>query len=234
MAKTLLDGVNEVLERKGIIQGDASVLTTLTDSSRQRAINLAIDAWNEGIDKLYSRTHLPKPNELAEDTITLATSDRDYVLAADMNQLYFPLIDETNGYFIEEYKEGYLHLVNSQPYPNNETGLPNYACIRPTDGQLYLDRIPTANENGYVFKYRYDKELVMSAATDTVPFKDVVFRQMVRVVGEIFSRDFSKDFNQQILNSSLATAGRYLIQQQQKSSYLPERTHKNNTDPFED
>lgn len=233
MAKTLLDCVNEVLERKGIIQGDTSLLTTLTDSSRQRSINLAIDAWNEGIDKLYSRTNLPKPNELAEDTITLATSDRDYALAADLNQLYFPLIDETNGYFIEEYKQGYLHLVNSQPYPNNETGLPSYACIRPTDGQLYLDRIPTANENGYVFKYRYDKELVLSDAADTVPFKDVVFRAMVRAVAEIFSRDFSRTYEPQIFNSAMADAGRYLIQQQQKSSYLPERTTKTNSDPFE-
>ena len=234
MAKTLLDGVNEVLERKGIIQGDTAVLTSLTDSSRQRPINLAIDAWNEAIDLLYSKSSLPKPNELAENTITLATSDRDYALQTDVNQLYFPLIDETNGYFIEEYQQGYLHLVNSQPYPNNETGLPNYACIRPTDGELYLDRIPTSNENGYVFKYRYDKELVLTVAADTVPFKDVVFRQMVRAVGEIFSRDYSKEYDNAILNKAIAAASRYLIQKQQKDSWLPGRNNKNNTDPFED
>jgi len=233
MAKTLLNGVNEVLERLGIIQGDTAVLTSLTDSSRQRAINLTIDAWNEGIDLLYSMSNLPKPNELAENTITLVTSDRDYALQTDVNQIYFPLVDETNGYYIDEYPEGYLHLVTSQNVPANYTGLATYACIRPTDGQLYLDRIPTASENGLVFKYRYDKELALSILTDTVPFKDVVFRQMVRVVSEIVSREIGKEFSQDIYNEALSTASRYLNQQQQRDSYIPGRISSNQTDPYE-
>ena len=233
MAKTLLNGVNDVLERIGIIQGDTAVLTTLTDSSRQRSINLTIDAWNEAIDLLYSVCSLPKPNELAENTITLATSDRDYALQTDLNVLYFPLVDETNGYYIMEYEQGYNHLVAMQNVPANYTGLPTYACIRPTDGELYLDRIPTATENGLVFKYRYDKELVMSILTDTVPFKDVVYRQMVRVVAEIVNRELKKKFSEEIYNEALSTASRYLIQVQAKNSYIPDRVRSNPTDPYE-
>lgn len=233
MAKTLLNGVNEVLERLGIIQGDTAVLTSLTDSSRQMVINFTVDAWNEAIDALYAMSATPKPNELAENTITLATSDRDYALQTDVNQLYFPLLDETNGRYIEEYKKGYFHLVSSQSVPANYTGLPTYACIRPTDGQLYLDSIPTSNENGLVYKYRYDKELVLSAYTDTVPFKDVVFRQMVRAVAEIVNRELNKTFSEAIYNTAMATASRYLIQKQQNTSYLPDKVYVNSTDPYE-
>lgn len=234
MAKTLLNGVNEVLKRVGIIQGDTAELTTLTDSSRQRPIDLSIQAWNEAVDELYSLSNLPKPNEMVEGTLTLATSDRDYALATGLTQLYFPLHDTTNGHYIYEYDKGYLHLVNSQPFPANENGLPNYAVIRPSDGQLYLDRIPTATENGNQYTYYYDTDLVVSAAADTFPFKDVVFRAMVPAVTEIVNRELRKQYDGEIIEGSLGRASRYLIQKQQKESYLPTRSYINPTDPFEE
>lgn len=234
MAKTALQGVNAVLEDIGYTQGDTQALTSFSDSSRQRVINITLAAWNEAVDELYSVSNLPKPNELVEATITLATSDRDYALATGLTQLYYPLIDETNGRYIYEYSRGYLDLVNNQPYPNNETGLAIYATIRPTDGELYLDRIPTANENGLVYKYRYDTDLVVSATTDTFPFKDVVFRAMVPVVAELVKSKMNKGFDNELFELSMGRASRYLIQKQQNDSYLPARTMSNPTDPFED
>ena len=52
MAKTLLDGVNEVLKRVSLIQGDNAILTDLTDSSRQVYIDVAVQVWNESVDEI--------------------------------------------------------------------------------------------------------------------------------------------------------------------------------------
>src|SRR3990167_4966403 len=166
--KTLLNGVNEVLKRAKLIQGDAGALTSLTDSARQLWVDTIIQCWNEVVGELYRETGTPVPTMIAEGTITLATNDRDYALAggAGNDVLYFPLVDETNGQYIYEYSGGWMKLRQDQAIPADYTGLPNYGAIDPTDGELYLDRIPTATENGLVYKYRYQKDGVLDSAAD--------------------------------------------------------------------
>jgi hypothetical protein len=218
---TLLNGVNEVLKRVRIINGDSGVLTGLTDTARQNYIDIAVQAWNEGLDELYTASNTSLPNELAEDTITLVTDDRDYALNTALNQLRFPLLDETNGAWITEWPGGYEDLVASQLQPSNFTGLPLFATIRPTDGQLYMDRIPTASENGKTYKYRYDKDLELTLASDTMPFKDVVFRAMVPAVAELWRREIRGEFDPGFFGVSLGRASRYLTQKQMRTSWLP-------------
>jgi len=72
--KTLLSGVNEVLKKVHMIQGDSGLLTTLTDSGRQTYIDLAIQSWNEIIDDIYAVSDMPYPQELAESSINIPTS----------------------------------------------------------------------------------------------------------------------------------------------------------------
>lgn len=208
MAKTLLDGVNEALKRVKIVRGDTGALTSLTDPAVQTHIDLMIQMWNESLDDLYGDTI--KPKELAESTLTLATGDRDYALQTDLVELKFPLIDETNGNYIFEWEAGYMNLVTVQNIPDSWEGLPYYAVIRPTDGELYMDRIPTAQENGRIYKYRYDKDLVLAAAADTMPFTDAVFRAMVPVVAQKFSRERKRAFNEDEFRSSLGRAAALL------------------------
>ena len=114
-SKTLLDGVNEVLKKVHIIQGDSGALTSLTDSGRQVYVDLAVQVWNEMIDDLYATSDMAYPQEIAQSTITLATSDRSYALAADVNQLRFPFKDETNRQYIHEYPGGYMRMISDQP-----------------------------------------------------------------------------------------------------------------------
>src|SRR3990172_7589121 len=120
MSKSLLQCVNETFKRVQLIQGDSGLLTTLTDSARQIYIDSAVQLWNEAIDELYTTAEVPHPNELAESTITLVTSTRAYALNAAFIHLLFPLLDETNGRFIEEYPGGYMQLVVNHPFPSNE------------------------------------------------------------------------------------------------------------------
>lgn len=226
-AATLLDGVNYVLKKAKLVSGDAGELTSLTDSARQGWVDIIVQSWNETVEELYSVTEGSMPKELAENTITLVASDRDYALATDLVSLHWPLLDETNGQKIYEYNGGYLALVNTQPIPADHTGLPIYGAIRPTDGQLYLDKIPTSSEAGLVYKYRYEKDVSLSAADDSFPFENAVFRALVPAVTEIFNLHHRKEFNEGVYALSMGRAARFLSKIQPRKSYLPGRIKNN-------
>lgn len=220
MAKTLLNAVNEVLSRTGIIAGDAGDLTTLTDSARQRSIDVAIQAVNEAIDELYSITENPLPNEQAESTVTLVASTRAYSLASDLVQLRWPLIDKTNNQYLTEYVGGYNGLLQLDP-EQDDTGLPHWGVIRPTDGKLFLDRAPTSEEAGRVYTYQYDKDLSLSSSSDTVPFSDAVFRAMVPAWVQVWKREMRNEFDGALFQASIGRAARLATQKQARESYSP-------------
>ena len=220
MAKTLLNCVNEILKRAGYIAGDSGLLTTLTDSARQPAIDQAIQVINEGIDELYSISNIALPNEQAEASITLATGTRAYALNSGIVQLRFPLIDRTNNQYIYEYPGGYNSLILADP-EQDDTGLPHYAVIRPTDGYLYLDRAPTSDDNGKIYYYQYDKNLGMSLAADTVPFNDTVFRAMVPAWQQLWKREYRNEFDGEMYKMSVGRAARLMTQKQARSSWSP-------------
>lgn len=231
--KTLLNGVNEVFKKLRLIQGDAGSLSTLTDSSRQNYIDMTIQAWNEAIDEVYHLSDKPLPNQHAEATITLVTSTRDYTLATNYTRLHWPLHDETNGYFITEYPGGYLQMRQDLTFPSNETGLPQRGAIDPTDGSLYLDKLPTANENGLVFTYHYSKDLELTSASDTFPFDNAVFRAMVPAVSEIVNRIRGAEYSIREMEKQLGRAAGLLRKTPHDGSYLNIHRHVTSTDPFD-
>lgn len=234
MAKTLLQGVNEVMKRMGYIKGNSGELASLTDSQRQTTIDQVVQAWNRLLIEIYDASEIALPDELAEDTITLATGDRDYALASDLNQLRFPLVNQSNGNEIFEYNGGYTQMFRDQTIPANYTGQSTLAAIRPTDGQLYLDAIPTSNENGDVYTYQYDKSITLSLATDTFPFKDDVFNALISACAETVSRYKKRSFDEGEYNRSTGLAISLMTQQPQRAFWTPIRSSGENiTDPLE-
>ena len=231
MAKTLLNGVQDVLEDVGVLDS-GSALASLSDSGRQVYIDVAIRKWNEGIEELYSLISQPLPKELASSTVTLVASDRDYALASDLVQLHWPLHDQTNGQFIHEYIDGYLALLRQQPKPADYTGLPQFGVIRPTDGQVYFDKLPTSTEAGRVYTYQYDKDVSLSVAADTVPFSDAVYRAMVPAVGQLWRRERQNSFDQESFNTNLGRAARLLTTQQPRESWINRVHGDSRYDPF--
>lgn len=223
---TLLNGVNEVLKRVSVIQGDTTSLASLTQSGIQPYIDIAVQVWNEGVEELYTQTDKPMPKELASSSITLVASDRDYSLASDLIQIHWPLQDTTNGDFIYEFPGGFLELVESQPIPANHTGLPQFGAIRESDGEIYLDALPTSSEAGRVYTYYYDKDISLSAATDTFPFNDVVYRAMIPAVAQLWRRDRDNSFDEDIFKMSMGRAGRALSNQQPHESWGPHRVER--------
>lgn len=222
MPKTLLNAVNEILKRVKVIAGDSGELTTLTDSSRQPAIDQAVQSVNEGIDELYTSVCKPKPLSQAESTITLVTSTRSYALATNMVELVWPLIDKTNNQYIFEYPGGYNQILQDDPEQDDD-GLPHYAAISPINGELYMDVIPTSAENGNVYTYQYKKDLELSVLTDTVPFDNTTFRAMVPVWAELWKRDVRDDFDNGMYRASMGRAARTLSKVPARTSYSPRR-----------
>lgn len=220
MAKTLLDATNEILKKVGVIAGDAGLLTTLTDSARQVSVDLAIQVVNEGIDELYTTAEIAMPNEQNEGAITLTLGTNAYALAAALVQIRWPMIDRTNSQFIFEYPGGYNAMLIADPEVD-DTGLPHFGTIRPTDSQLFLDRRPTAADVGRVYYYQYDKTLELTIAGSSVPFNDTVFRAMVPVWAQLWRRARRGDFDEPVFRMSIGRASRLLTQKQMRTHYCP-------------
>lgn len=220
MSKTLLDGVNEILKRVRVIAGDAGELTTLVDSARQGPIDIAVQVINEGIDALYSAGVVAQPNEQSASTIVLVDGQRAYSLAADLVQLRWPMIDSTNNQYLEEAAGGYNALLVADA-EQDDTGLPHWACIRPTDGKLFLDRAPTSVEAGRTYTYQYDKDLALSAAADEMPFSDATFRGMVPAWVQLWKREMRNEFDGDLFKANIGRAAAFVTQQQQRTHYSP-------------
>lgn len=220
---TLLNGVNDVLKKAGIIQGSSGELSSLTDRSKQTFIDGAVLAWNEVLDELFSTAGRPMPQIMGESTITLVTDDRDYALESDVTELVWPLLNETTGLKIEEYPGGYQQMGSDQIVPANYTGTPFFGAIRPTDSQLYLDRIPTATENGDVYKYRYHKDGELTAAADVMPVTEKVYRALVPAVAEIWSEKQKNELNAELFRVSFGRAARLLSGSIPRASWSPRR-----------
>lgn len=235
MAKTLLQGVNEVLKRVNALDSDTGVLTTLTDSPRQHYIDLAIQLWNEGIDELYAHAQNPKPNMTAEDTITLETGTRDYALATDIVEMQWRLhlYNATNAHYILFLREGGWETLILNDPEEDDTGLPSRAAINPITGNLYMERTPTANENGRVYTYRYFKDLELTAATDQVPFTNACFRAMVAAVAMLWRREKNSEWDSALYMRHIGRAARFLSQTKPRTSWTSPNTGVNRTDPME-
>jgi hypothetical protein len=220
MAKTLLNGLNEIFKRVSLIAGDAGALTSLTDSARQTAIDQGVQVINEANDELFTVSEIPMPNEQAESTLVLVTGTRAYTLATDLVQLRWPMIDKTNSQLLQEYPGGYNAMLLGD-MEQDDAGLPQYGVVRPTDSKLHLDRAPSSAENGRIYTYQYDKDLVLDEAADNFPFRDAVFRAMVPVYVQLFKRENRNEFDEALYRVNLGRASRVLTQRQPRESYSP-------------
>ena len=212
--------MNGIFRRVGLIAGDAAELTTLTDSARQVSVDVAVQVINEGIEELFTQSEISMPNEQSSSTVTLLTGTRNYTLQTNLVTLRWPLIDRTNSQYINQYPGGYDLMLIDDP-EQDDTGLPHYGVIRPTDGALFLDRAPTSADNGKIYTYQYEKNLALSAAADTVPFNDPVFRAMVPAWVQLWKRERRNEFDGDLFKASIGRASRLLPQVPARTSYSP-------------
>lgn len=236
MAKTLLNGVNEVLKKASLLDSDVGVLSSLTDSGRQSYIDTAVQALNECVDDLYVTLDRSKPLQLTSSTITLVTDTRTYALASDLNILRpeYHLIDRTNSHTIywDMDEDAYRQLI-TQDLEQDDTGLPSIATVSPETGYAFFDRAPTSAHNGNVYTYYYDKDLELTVAADTFPFENVVFRPIVSAAYERFVYLDRKEFNASMYTYHMAAAARAFRKIPQRSSWGRNAGAGNSTDPLQ-
>lgn len=224
MALTLLQTVNLLLRKAGVIGDD---LAALTSQSIQEDVDAAVAAVNEAVDELSVLGVVP--SMATEGTIVLATGDRDYAVASDYVQLADDLfVCETDGTVLYPYNKdvtdkGFAELRRVQLQPDNETGSPNFYTIDPTSGQFYLDKIPTSTENGKTYRYLYQKEINFSTGSPsaTFPILDEAIRQLVPAAAQVFQRMRRNQFDAEDFQRSLARTAKIARRSPPRTHYGP-------------
>ena len=232
MAKDLLEGVNRLLIKVEEIES-RNKLTSLTDSSRQVFIDGAVDSLNEVMDELYTLFRSPRPRGIKSATITLVDGQREYSLNSKMTRIRadYHLIDETNDHVIEFVDNLHRDLVFAD-LGQDDTGLPTLATINPETNRLFVDRAPTSVEAGRIYKYRYERDLELTEATDEFPFSSTVLRAVVPAAAQLWKRDHRGVFDGPIFRASLARAARFLRQSPARNTYGPTQYRPDPMDPY--
>lgn len=226
MPLVFLDVMNDVLKRVGVLQGDATNLTTSTVTSTatgliatdaftradiQRQVDIGIQAWREVTHEAYSLALLA--NEAASATISLATGTREYALPSNFERVAGPdyhnrvMRGATTGRVLYEYPGGYAQMLADQPRATDYTGSPSYWAISPVNRQLRIDSEPATGDIGtYNMLYEASFNLTSTMATTSLPYTDQTAYALMPVVAEVWNRIFKKESDPALLQKSLVRA----------------------------
>lgn len=219
MPHTLLSAVNRCFKRVRLIQGDAGALTSLTDSPRQAEIDSMVQVIQEVISDLFETCNL-HTSEVSEGTFTLVASQREYDLASDFEGMAIDkIVDQTDGYDLFPYPGGFERMFRDQEQPSSYEGNPVFWVINPTTGKIRLDTNPSSGEAGRVYTYVYKKTLRYSSATDTFPFSDQVFEDLMPAIKEVWNREAKEKFDPVIYQRAMSRATQTLTQREQRNHW---------------
>ncbi len=211
MTKTLLQVLNNSLKRARVITED---LTSFTDSQYQPNIDTMLQVIQEVVRDALSRA----PNlvqEGAVSTITLVADQREYSLPSDLEQINWPLQNESSGFYISEFNGGFNKMRRTQPQPSQYTGRPQSAAINPSNGKLRMDRSPQSGDL-VTYKLYFDKRIVLDNKTDIFPFSDSAVDSLVPAFREKYNFDFNNTGSLTEYRKALAAAIRFMTKLQAK------------------
>lgn len=218
MSRTLLNEVNAVLKKAGLIQGTTGALTTLTDSALQVDIDNCVKAWNTALaDLAHAGINI---SIRSAGTLTLVADQREYDVPATFVEMASDvMIDETLGNLLHPYPGGYDAMRLQQTIPTNYTGLPYRWAINPVTGKFRLDNSPTAAEDGRVYNFVYKGTLLLTAAADVFPLKDDATERLEDCATQLYQRYAKGQFDQQAYQLSIARAAQAARQLPQHDRY---------------
>lgn len=219
---TFLAAVNAVLKRVGVIQGSSGELSSFTDAARQQDVDICLEIWNEIIDELFRVGVLPQ--ETAEGTLTLATSQTSYSFSSDMSITDFVKMasnpfDSTNENILTEYPGGWRALFMVDRSDRN--GQPRHFAINTSNGNMEIDATPTSDENGDTYTFLYEKSQNLTSTTDTFPFEDDVTRTLYPAVGQAWKRERNGEFDEGLFMFAMARAAHMINPTEQKRRWGP-------------
>ena len=168
---TFLEAVNRLLRINGIIRGDDDAITTFSDTQHSADIQLAQIAIQEEIAEVASTASLPY--EHTTSTISLVAGTRVYALQTDFIRFFgMPsFYDSTSNTRIYEYKGGEPSLMQHDfQYKTVNGGVAYFYWDNTTTKQVAFYNIPDATWDGRSLAYDYEKSILVTNTTDTIPF----------------------------------------------------------------
>lgn len=166
---TFLDAVNRLLRASGIMRGDDDELDNFSSTQHNAAMNLAIVAVQSELADLVADRLIPY--EKTEASITTTSGTRTYTLESDFVRFFGQrpfLYNAADNIQMFEYPGGVDALRHAILDYKTQSGQPYYWYYEDTTTKkIGLFPVPDAAET---WTYDYEKDLRVSASTDTLPF----------------------------------------------------------------
>ena len=240
MAVQFIQAVNATLKRVRVIQGDAGELGTstvtstatgliatdaFTDSGRQVQIDLAIQLWQEATHEVQ-RLGL-YASFAASATLVLVADQREYSTPIDFEGMAGLTNEDrvlrgaTTLFILHEYHGGYARMLRDQPNATDFTGDPQAWARSPVNGNIRIDREPTAQQDGDTYNYLYNKRVALTSTMATVdlPYSNSVADALVPVVAEAWNRVMKKEFDSGLFQASLTRSLEFLLGNEPRERY---------------
>lgn len=168
---TFVDGVNRLLRINGIIRGDDDNISDFTETQHSSDISLAQIAIQDELSEIVSERLISY--EKGSSTVALVSGTRAYALAADFVRFFGTpsFYDSTDNSRIYEHKGGEESLMHQDYQYKTTTGAPmSFYWENTTTKQVAFYNIPNASYDGRSLSYDYEKSVMVSAYSDTLPF----------------------------------------------------------------
>lgn len=171
---TFIEAVNRILRLNAVIRGDTDTVTTFSDTAHNASLNLAVVAVQDELTRLIADKLITKERSTS-GSITLTTNTRTYDLASDFIGFWgVPhFYNSTSNRQIYEYPGG-LEKLQVEIYNfQTQYGQPNWFYFEPansTNKKVGFFQVPSSAENGNVWTYDYEASVMVSSASDNLPF----------------------------------------------------------------
>lgn len=167
-----IGGVNRLLRINSVIKGDDDNITTFSDTQHAADIELAIIAIQDELLDLVSDRLLSY--EKSSATISLVAGTRAYALDPTFIRFYGAnpsFYDATNNTRIYEFKGGEDRLRDTDYNYKTTNGTPVFWYWEDaTTKQVAFYQIPDSNFDGRSLSYDFEKSVLVTNSTDTLPF----------------------------------------------------------------
>jgi len=169
---TFIDGVNRLMRINMIISGDDDNITTFSDTQHAAAISMAQIAIQDELSEVASERMIPY--EKTSSTISLVTDTRTYALQTNFTRFYGSnpsFYDATDNVRIYEWTGGEDSLRDSDYQYKTTSGAPTWWYWSDTTSkEVAFYSVPNSVYNGRSLSYDYEKSIMVTNSTDTLPF----------------------------------------------------------------
>lgn len=168
---TFIDGVNRILRINTVIRGDDDAITTFSDTQHSSDIQIAQIAITDELTSLIAERLLSY--EKTSDTISLVSGTRTYALNTNFIRFYGTpcFYDSVANDMIYEWPGGENNLKNQIYTYKTDSGYPTWWYWDDTTSKkVAFFQVPDSSVNGRSLSYDYEKSVLVTNSTDTMPF----------------------------------------------------------------